>query len=70
MSIYAGVFGSPTSKFVFTRLARMVCSEEQEFILIWVEHPYVLFGAAHVTGTWFVVGITNRRERKMIPSLW
>ena len=26
--IYIGVFGPPTSKFVFARLARMVCSED------------------------------------------
>ena len=33
----------------------------------WAEHPYVQFAAARVTGTWFAVGVTNRRERERIP---
>ena len=47
-----GVFGSPTSKFVFTRLARMVCLEDTMFILVRTESPYVQFvAAALVTST-------------------
>ena len=41
----------------------------QGFILVRTERPYVQFAAARVTGTWFVVGVTNRRERERIPSL-
>jgi len=42
----------------------------QGFILVQAKHPYVQFAAARVTGTWFAVGVTNRREMDMIPSLW
>jgi len=61
-----GVFGPPTSKFVFARLTRRT----QGFILVRAERPYVQFAAAHVTGTWFALGVTNRQEREMISSLW
>ena len=33
------VFRPPTSKFVFTRLARMVCLEDTRFILVRAESP-------------------------------
>ena len=47
-----GVFGPPTSKFVFARLARMVCLEDTRFILVRAESPYVQFVVvARVTGT-------------------
>ena len=42
----------------------------QGFILVWTKRPYVQFAAAHVTDTWFAVGVTNMRERKRISSLW
>ena len=38
----------------------------QGFILVRAERPYVQFAAARVTGTWFTVGVTNRRERERI----
>ena len=65
-----GVFGPPTSKFVFARLSWMVCSEDTRVYTGSTEHPYVQFAATRVTGTWFIVGVTNRRERERIPSLW
>ena len=65
-----GVFGPPMSKFVFTRLARMVCSEDTRVYTGSDGTSYVQFAAARVTGTWFAVGVTNRRERGRIPSLW
>ena len=37
----------------------------QGFILDQAEHPYVQFVAARVIGTWFVVGVINKRERDM-----
>ena len=40
------------------------------FILVWAECPYIQFGTARVTDTWFVVGVTNGREREEVPSLW
>ena len=64
-----GVFGPPMSKFVFARLARMVCSEDTR-VYIGLGGPYVQFAAARVTDTWFAVRVTNRRERERIPSLW
>ena len=36
------------------------------FILVLAERPYVQFAIAHVTGTWFAVGVTNRQERERI----
>ena len=42
----------------------------QRFILVRTERPYVQFAAARVTGTWFAVWVTNRRERERILSLW
>ena len=65
-----GVFGPPTSKFIFARLARMVCSEDTWFIMVRAERPYVQFTAARVTGTWFAIGVINRRESERIPGLW
>ena len=33
--------------------------------------PYILgHAAARVTGTWFIVGVTNMREREKLLSLW
>ena len=32
--------------------------------------PTSKFVVARVTDAWFAVGVTNRRERKRIPSLW
>ena len=47
-----GVFGPPTSKFVFVHLARMVCLEDIRFILVRTERPYVQFiTVARVTST-------------------
>ena len=48
----------------------MVCSEDTEVYTVRVERRYVQFAAGHVTDTWSAVGVTNRRERKRIPSLW
>ena len=42
----------------------------QWFILARAERPYVQFVAARITDTWFAVGVTNRWESEMIPSLW
>ena len=42
----------------------------QGFILVRAERPYVQFAVARVTSTWFVVGVTNKRDRERIPSLW
>ena len=53
------------SKFVFARLARMVCLEDMRFILIRAESPYVLFVvAACVTSTY-----KQARERNDPKSL-
>ena len=52
-----GVFEPLMCKFVFVRLAWMVCLEETR-------------GYPSAPGTWFAVGVTNRQEREMIPSLW
>ena len=62
-----GVFGLPTSKFVFARLARMVCSEDTS---VYTGPGGMSLHPARVISTWFVVGVINRRERERIPSLW
>ena len=50
----------------------MVAREDTGFILVWAGialHP--VWEVAHVTRAEFVVGVTNRRERKAGPkSLW
>ena len=64
-------FESPASKF-------LVCASDpngyarrtQGFILVRAKCPYVKSVAARVTGTWFVVGVTKRRAREKVPSLW
>ena len=65
-----GVFGSPTSKFVFVCLAWMVCSEDTRVYTGSGGMSLLQFTAARVTDTWFAVGVTNRRERERTPSLW
>ena len=64
-----GVFGPPMSKFIFIRLARMVCSRTQEFILVRAERPYVQFAAARVTGTWFAVVTPSVLHRKSFTKI-
>ena len=65
-----GVFEPLMSKFVFARLARMVCLEDIRVYTGSSRTSFVQFAAACVTGTWLAVGVTNRRERERISSLW
>ena len=55
-----GVFGPPTSKLYLRVWLGWYARRTQGFILVRAECPYVQFTAARVTGTWFVVGVTNR----------
>ena len=41
----------------------------QGFIPVRVKHPYIQFAAARVTGTWFIVGVIDMREKKNPKSL-
>ena len=47
---------------------RWCARRTQEFILVRAERPYVQFAAARVTGTWFTVGVTNRREKESVAE--
>ena len=55
----------PMSKFVFARLARMMCLEDMRFILVRVESLYIPFVTATrvICTEKFIVGGINWRER-------
>jgi len=68
---YLSVFLDHRRLNLYLRVWLEWCAQRtQGFILVWAERPYVQFATVRVTGTWFAVGVTNRRERKRITSLW
>ena len=64
-----GVFRPPMSKFVFARLARMVCSEDKRVYTGSGGTSLRPVRCCSCYRNLFTVGVTNRQERERIPSL-